>query len=356
MIPRTVFGVWICGLALAGWAVGGTEREIPDRLDRFRQLAPSRLGALELSGHEPSEEVLREIYALLDDEIIESLVSGALFASEGFLQERLDAFNEVWGGAAFTIRALRGSGLMVGAFQLSPTGSGNSVRIYGRTGAGAGLVRTIHHAGVPVLHEMPPTRSGDPQFLVAWVGPQSGRGTTALRLELWRRRDVTVSLAWTPDAPPVEGFFVSAFSLRGQEVSFRYELRYPGWKPGCDRQTEQEDLYRYIPARETFTLVRRQVHEAWHREFHAGFRRFLSALQTQDDQALQQWVPDNALRARLPRRLEADPACDAADGPSPEAVAVAAVSTAETHPGHPWTLLFRRSARGWRLAAAGPVE
>jgi hypothetical protein len=200
---------------------------------------------------------------------------------------------------------------------------------------------------------MPPTRAGRSQFLVAWVGPQSGRGSTGLRLEFWRTRGESLDLAWSTDGVAEGGLVVSRFALDVRQVSFRYEVRYPGWKPGCDGQTEYEDLYRYAPGGETFVLARRQVVNGWHRDFHAVLTRFLSALNTPDRRALARLVPDGALSARLPARLEPDLACDAADGASPGAVTVAAV---EPVGGRPWSLLFRRARAGWRLAAAAPVE
>lgn len=352
MNRRTILGLLLAGLALAGGTPTEPGDPAPgDRLERFRQLAASRLGALELSGHAPSEEALAEIYALLDDEIVESLASGSLFASEAFLQEQLDAFTDTWGGAALRIRAV-GDRLVVGAFQLSPGGPGNSVRVYDRRG-GARLVQAIHGEGAPLLEELPPRRTGAPQFLVAWVGPQSSRGNTALRLELWQAAGASVSRAWSTDSVTEDRLWVSQFSVGGQEVSFRYEVRYPGWKPGCDGQTEHEDLYRYVPARETFVLARRQVHHGWHRDFHAGLLKFLRALETRDARLLAELAPERAVRARLPARLAPDLACDEADAPSPATVATAAVSADD---GQPWTLVFRRTAKGWRLAAADPVE
>lgn len=353
MRRRWIFGLLVVGAALAGAGMAVAGSDALNRLDRFRELAASRLGTLELFGPDPSPEGYGEIYALLDDEIVESLASGGPFASEGFLQERLDGFSEAWGGTAFRIMALQGGTLTVGAFQLSPGGSGSSVRIYGRTGDGAALLRAISREGIPALYAMPPTRTGDPQFLVAWVGPQTGRGTAAFGIELWRGPGESVRLVWSADSPGGERLLVRAWSVRGQEAAFRYEVRYPGWKPGCERQTEQEDLYRYVPARETFTLVRREVHEAWHRQFQTELSRFFGALRAGDSRTLVEMVPDGALRARLPARLEADASCDGADGVPPSAVSVAAVSPAD---GRPWTLVFRRAARGWRLAAAGPLE
>jgi hypothetical protein len=65
----------------------------PDRLERFRSLATARLAAAQLTD-ETASEAYREIYSLLDDEIVESLSSGGVFASTEFLQDRLDAFTE----------------------------------------------------------------------------------------------------------------------------------------------------------------------------------------------------------------------------------------------------------------------
>lgn len=360
MNRRTVFSLLIAWLAWTGTATAGAGSDAAGRLDRFRQLAASRLGAAELSGHAPADDALSELYALLDDEIVESLATGSFFASQAFLQDRLDAFNEAWGGAAFRILSLPGSNLLVGAFQLSPTGAGNSIRIYGRNGNGARLVTAIHRESVPLLQAMPTTRTGDPQFLAAWVGPQSSGGNTGLRLELWRRRGEAVRLVWSTDSLVDGGLQVSRFSIGAEEVSFRYEMRYPGWKPGCAGQTEQEDLYRYVAARETLVLVRRQVHNGWHREFHAGVARFLAALNGKDARILAGLVSRDILRGKLPARLEADPACDEADGPSPTSVSVAAFEPAGTRGegagGYPWTLVFRRTREGWRLAAAVPVE
>ena len=349
-----LFGLLVAGLAFGTTAATAAERDPPgDRLERFRALAAARLGALELSGGEPAPEIVAELYALLDDEILDNLASGGLFASAGFLQERLDALHEVWGGTAFKVLAPSGSGLTVVAFQLSPGGWGNSVRVYGRSGSGAALLQAIHREGVPALHEMPPTRAGHPQFLIAWVGPQSSRGSTGLRLELWRTREDSLDLAWSTDRVTESGLLVSRFALGARQVSFRYEVRYPGWKPGCEGQTEYEDLYRYAAGGETFVLARRQVVNGWHREFHAVLARFLSALNTPDRRALARLVLDGSLSARLPARLEPDLACDAADGPSPGAITVAAVEPAG---GRPWSLVFRRAGAGWRLAAAAPVE
>ena len=99
-----------------------------DRLERFRELASSRLALGDLDPDNPTE-AYRDIYALLDDEIVESLASGGVFASSEFLQDRLDAFGDAWGGAQFRLTRL--GRLVVGAFRLTEAGGGNSVRVYG---------------------------------------------------------------------------------------------------------------------------------------------------------------------------------------------------------------------------------
>ena len=85
-------------LFLAGSCAVAAARGAPDRLERFRELARTRLGLAELVDPENPAEAYRDIYALLDEEIVESLASGGVFASVEFLQDRLDAFGEAWVG------------------------------------------------------------------------------------------------------------------------------------------------------------------------------------------------------------------------------------------------------------------
>src|SRR5574341_1247310 len=75
-----------------GGAASGASR-VPDRLERFRELALTRQSRVP-TGVDVVAEAYREMYALLDEEIVENLASGGLFASPGFLQDRLDAFGE----------------------------------------------------------------------------------------------------------------------------------------------------------------------------------------------------------------------------------------------------------------------
>ena len=133
----------------------------PDRLERFRELAASRLALGDLAEPDNPAEAYRDIYALLDDEIVDSLASGGVFASPEFLQDRLDAFGEAWGGAQ--IRLTRLGRLFVGAFRLTEAGGGNSVRVYGPLRDEAALLATLYREGRPSV--TPLAGAGEPQFL-----------------------------------------------------------------------------------------------------------------------------------------------------------------------------------------------
>ena len=317
----------------------------PDRLERFRELAASRLALGDLAEPDNPAEAYRDIYALLDDEIVDSLASGGVFASPEFLQDRLDAFGEAWGGAQ--IRLTRLGRLFVGAFRLTEAGGGNSVRVYGPLRDEAALLATLYREGRPSV--TPLAGAGEPQFLATWEGAPSGRGTRPLRVDLVRAHADGVRVTWSTATLFPEGLHARAWAVRPGEIRLRYELRYPGWTPGCDGQTEQEDVYRLAPAQSTLTRVSRQQHNAWHRDLHAAVARLFAALAEGDEPALAAVVPDAALRARLPA-LVPEPACDAADGMR-ETVSIAATSADR----RPWSLTFRRAGVRWRLTAASPV-
>src|SRR5258707_683384 len=165
---------------------------------------------------------------------------------------------------------------------------------------------------------------GEPQFLAAWEGAPSGRGTRPLRVDLVRAHADDVRVTWSTATLFPDGLHARAWAVRPGEIRLRYELRYPGWTPGCDGQTEQEDVYRLAPAQSTLTRVSRQQHNAWHRDLHAAVARLFAALAEGDEPSLATVVPDAALRARLPA-LGPEPACDAADG-GRETVSAAAAS------------------------------
>jgi hypothetical protein len=331
---------WLAPLALDA-------ANAPDRLDRFRELATTRLGLAQILD-DASFEAYREIYGLLDEEIVESLASGGVFASTEFLQDRLDAFNEAWGASAF--RLLRVGRLVVGVFQLTDAGTANSVRVYGRLRDEAALLTAMHREGRPTVYPLPTSAATGGPFLVAWEGSPSGRGTRELRLDLVRPEEDGARVVWSTAELFTEGLLARSYSVRGADIRIRYEVRYPGWAPGCDGQTEEEDVYRLAPGAARFVRVSHVVHNAWHRDMRASVARVFGALAGGDAAALAALVPNATLRARLPAQLEPEPACDAADGAPPESVSVAAV-----HDRQPWQLTFRRAGGRWRLTGASRV-
>jgi hypothetical protein len=322
-----------------------------DRLDRFRELARAGLTTTVAAGAAPVHRLDRELYELLDGEIVDSLASGGVFASEAFLQDRLDAFNEAWGGAA--LRVIKTGQVVVAAVRLAdPTGA-SSVRVYGGGRGVAALLAAIERDASPTLYPMPAAAGGGAQFAVLWEGPTSGRGTTPVRVDLVRQTGAAVETVWSTADLLGDDLETWSYALHGSELSLRYELRYAGWVPGCEGQTEQEDLYRYVPARGTFALAERRLHQAWHRQFHAAVDRFFAALRAGDARSLARLVPDPRVRAGLPAAgLEPEAACDAVQGASPATVSVPA---ALRPTGRPWALTFRRHGSGWRLVGAGPV-
>jgi hypothetical protein len=318
-----------------------------DRLDRFRELAATRLG-LAQTGAVDGLDTYRETYGLLDEEVVENLASGGVFASPAFLQDRLDAFAEVWGGAA--LRVLRVGPLVVGVFQLGDTPGGNAVHVYGLLGGEPALLTILSRDARPTVYRAAPARDGSPQFIVAWEGAPSGRGTYALRLDLARQRGDAVRIVWTTADLFPDDLFARSYSVRDGVIAVRYELRYPGWTPGCEGQTEAEDVLRFSPTADGFTRVSRREHNAWHRDLHASVARVFEAIRTGDRATLAALVLDRDLVGRLPARLRREPACDATDGANPERVSIAATGGRE-----PWQLTFRRTGARWRLSAAGPV-
>src|SRR2546422_2656446 len=130
----------LAGLGDAAFGASG----VPDRLDRFRELALIWQGRVQ-TGAEVTADAYREMYALLDEEIVESLTSGRPYAAPGFLQDRLDAFGGGWGGT--TLGVVGGDPLGVGAFQLAHATDVNTVPGYGRLPGEAALLRALHPEG-----------------------------------------------------------------------------------------------------------------------------------------------------------------------------------------------------------------
>ncbi len=329
----------------AAWpAVAGA-----DRLDRFRALATSRLSLGDLGDPERVSEAYREVFALIDEEIVESLASGEPFAAPAFMQYRLDGFADAWGGAA--LRLTQVGVFTVGAFQLGDGREASSVRVYGATRGEPALLSAFAREGRPTVHALPPATGGAAQFAVVWEGVASGRGSRALRVDLVRQIGDDVTVIWSTAQAYPDGLMVRAWRLLGTELHVRYELRYPGWLPGCEGQTEQEDALRLEPGGVGFVRVSRRQHDAWHLALHRATERLFAALARGDQSAVATIVPDADLRRRLPESLAREDACDAPDGSGPAAVSVAASAGEQ----EAWSLTFRRSGGEWRLSAATPV-
>jgi hypothetical protein len=343
----------VAGLALAGGlclgAAAGAQGAEADRLDRFRALAATQLSLAQVVDGESATAAYQDVWALLDDEIVESLAGGGVFASIPFLQERLVAFSEVWGAA--TLRVSRLGEVVIGVFSLGERAtSGNSVRVYGRFHGEPALLAALDHGGRPQLHPLPRS-GGASQFLVVWEGDRSGYGTRALRIDLLRREREHVRTVWSTAELFPDGLAARRHTVRAQEIRLRYVQPYPGWSPGCEGQTEWEDVYRLTANASGFVRADRRQFNAWHREMRAVAARVFAALADGDARALGDVVPDAALRARLPARLRPEPACDAAEGPAPVTASVAATTEEQ----RPWSLVFRRVGARWRLTGAAPV-
>lgn len=342
-MPALPWRPLLAGFFVLAVAAPGAAGDV-DRLDRFRELAASRLGLVQLIEPESGPESFRDIYAVLDDEVVDNLAAGGPFASLAFLQDRLDAFGEVWGGAS--LKVVRAGGVLIGAFMLDERAPANSLRVYGTLRGEPALLTALYREGRPTLHGG--GTDGAP-LIVTWEGLQSGWGTRPLRIEVLRRDGDRMRVAWSTAEMFPDGLLARSWSIRGADIRIRYEVRYPGWAPGCDGQTEQEDVYRVTPA--AITRIGRKPIDAWHRELHATVQRLTSALAARDEPTLTALVPDRGLRGRLPAGLRTEPACDAREGTAGDAVSVAAVAEDQ----RPWALTFRRLAAGWRLTGASPV-
>jgi hypothetical protein len=231
---------------------------------------------------------------------------------------------------------------------------GNSVRLYGSASGKPALLRAWQEDGVPEVYPWAAPAGGGAEILVSWSGTPTGWGSWPLRLELWRVRDGVVSALWRSAERYPEGLWVSQVDIKAGRVSLRHEVRYAGWKPGCDVQAEQEDRYRTDP-RGGLTLVSRQVFNGWHRELQRSATRFFSALASGDHKTLAELAPDAALRATLPAGLLPEAACDSQNPDTPGTAVVAAAAPLPDGRRAPWSLWWRRGPSGWRLTGAAPV-
>jgi hypothetical protein len=191
------------------------------------------------------------------------------------------------------------------------------------------------------------------EIVVAWWGVATGGGSRPARLELLRAGDRGIATAWRSADEYPDGLLVRDAEFGPGRIRLRRELRYPGWKPGCDRQALEEDEYRWAPGG-SVVLARRVINGA-HRELEREVVRLFAALAADDARTVAAIVPDAALRRRLPSGLQADSACDAWSPENPGRASVAAAAPAPAGRRVPWTLSWSRRHSGWRLERAAPV-
>jgi len=344
--PVFLWAILLLGVSASAWAAPAT-----DRLERFREIASARLAVVENTGAPLDPSVQEEIDAILDAEVLESLKAGRPFASIEFIRERLDSFSDAWGGASLRIEPL-GEGLLLGRFRLSAKGVGSSVRLYSSTRGEAALLRAWNEGGVPEVYRWATPTGGGAEFLVSWSG-EAGSRSWPLRLELWRVRGGITPVWRSVDRYP-DGLWVVHVEVTSGRVLLRRELRYPGWKPGCDVQTEEEDRYRADPSG-GLVLASRQAFNGWHRDLQRSVTRFFAAQASGDRKTLAELVPDASVRAGLPRGLVPEAVCDSQNPDAPGTAVVAAAVPLSAKGRSPWSLWWSRGPSGWRLTGAAPV-
>lgn len=322
-----------------------------DRLDHFRDLARRYAEAPEYGVNGP---LLSELWRVVDAEVGDNLRSGEPFSSTAFIQSRLDAFSDEWGGAAFKVTEPYSPvkrAPIIGLFTLTHGEPRSSLRIYDRAGV---LLTAVTHEGQLDLRPWSTTPAAR-QFLVSWVGAQTGTEGRTMHVELWRVRVESAPVRdWSSEDAFPAGLPATGFSARNGQLVVRYEVRYPGWKPGCADHTEQEDVYRQSSRTAGLQLAQRRVLNGWHRDLQSTVARFFDALGAGDRRTVAELVPDPSLRARLPGELRSESVCDVRRAASPATVIVAATHARDGQR-VPWSLTWRRESRGWRLAAAGPM-
>ena len=347
-LPRRLAAVLLVGLAAT------TPAGAQDRLDRFRAVAREQLAVATDAAER--ERAMGQLYELVDSEVLDSLHGEEPFSSLVFIRDRLDALMEAWGGATLRVLRIPAAGarapVTVGLYTLTGVEGSGSIRIYVGTGPAAALAGVSTHDGLLDAQVWPSGPDRAARVFAVWSGPPVEQGVRSLRAELWESRD-RARPVWTTATQWPDGLWVSDWRTQPGELVVRHQPHYPGWKPGCAGQTEQEEHYR-LAVTGGLTLDRRQVLNAWHRELGATAGRLFHALEAGDAATLARLAPAPALRARLPRGLVAEPVCEQPPaGPRAEVT----MAATELRDGRrvPWTLVWTRAGAGWQLAAARPV-
>ena len=340
-------------LALAPARLGAA----PDRLDRFRAVAREQL--MTATDAPARERAVRDLYELVDAEVLDSLRGDEPFSSVVFIRERLDALMEAWGGATLRVVRIPAAGrrapVTVGLYSLVGVEGSGSLRLFVGSGPGASLAAASTHDGLLDAQVWPAGPDRIARILALWGGPPAAHGVRTLHGELWQAREPDrVERAWSTTTREPEGLAVTEWRTQPGELVVRYQPHYPGWKPGCVDQMEQEDHYR-LAADGALAVARRQVINAWRRDLGVAADVLFRAIERADARAVARLVPAAAVRARLPAVLVAEPVCEQI-GPAGARGPVTMAAT-EVREGRrvPWALSWTRSPSGWRVSSARPV-
>lgn len=329
----------------------------PDRLDRFRAVAREQL--MTAPDAATRERAVRDLYELVDGEVLDSLRGDEPFSSVVFIRERLDALMEAWGGATLRVVRIPAAGrrgpVTVGLYSLVGVEGSGSLRLFVGRGAGASLAAASTHDGLLEAQVWPAGPDRVVRVLALWSGPPAAHGERSLHGELWQALEPDrMEREWSTAERDPGGLQVTEWRTQPGELVVRHQPRYPGWKPGCVDQMEQEDHYR-LAADGGLAVARRQVTNTWRRDLGAAAEELFRAIASADARAIARLVPATAVRARLPAVLVAEPVCEQI-GPSGARGPVTMAAT-EVRDGRrvPWTLSWTRSPTGWRLSGARPV-
>ena len=340
-------------LALAPARLGAA----PDRLDRFRAVAREQL--MTATDAPARERAVRDLYELVDAEVLDSLRGDEPFSSVVFIRERLDALMEAWGGATLRVVRIPAAGrrapVTVGLYSLVGVEGSGSLRLFVGSGPGASLAAASTHDGLLDAQVWPAGPDRIARILALWGGPPAAHGVRTLHGELWQAREPDrVERAWSTTTREPEGLAVTEWRTQPGELVVRYQPHYPGWKPGCVDQMEQEDHYR-LAADGALAVARRQVINAWRRDLGVAADVLFRAIERADARAVARLVPAAAVRARLPAVLVAEPVCEQI-GPAGARGPVTMAATEVREGGRvPWALSWTRSPSGWRVSSARPV-
>ncbi|HME95802.1 MAG TPA: hypothetical protein VKN16_16470 [Methylomirabilota bacterium] len=337
-------------LALAPARLGAA----PDRLDRFRAVAREQL--VTATDAPARERAVRDLYELVDAEVLDSLRGDEPFSSVVFIRERLDALMDAWGGATLRVVRIPAAGrrvsVTVGLYSLVGVEGSGSLRLFVGSGRDAALAAASTHDGLLDAQVWPAGPDRVVRVLALWGGPPTAHGVRTLHGELWRAREPDrVERAWSTAE---DGLTVTEWRTQPGELVVRYQPHYPGWKPGCADQMEQEDHYR-LAADGGLAVTRRQVTNTWRRDLGVAADALFRAIESADARAVARLVPAAAVRARLPAVLVAEPVCEQI-GPAGSRGPVTMAAT-EVRDGRrvPWALSWTRSPAGWRVSGARPV-